>query len=396
MKLFIALLFIAAAWPCRAQELLGLVAGWKMDNTCELSDILNDAPVNGVMVDVSSVANRENVPQSALAFNQNTSYITFGAVEKLKIAGDKSISFWVKPTLTGSTRTGSIFTYGDAINIRYTEQSSQASLNIIFGNTSFLQPVLTANQWQLVTITFEKDFNSTKSKVIYYVDGVLVSQALQNKSSHDFDKTIALIGPINQNTLTNGFRGSLDDLKIFDRVLTSAEVQNLALPVTLEYFKAKKMQRSVQLTWKSSVEDNVSHFQVERSEDGLHFNNMLRVEAGKYMYSVLDNAFKTGVTWYRLKIYDRDGKSNISNAIRISAADAADGEVSVYPNPAVNKIYLIGNSTYSNVVILNSSGKRINARIVSNFIDIGNLPSGLYYVTCSDGERRLSSKFIKQ
>lgn len=397
MRLPVILLLSTITWQCSAQELLGLVAGWKMDNTCQLADILSDAPVNGVMVDVTPVTNRDNVPQSALAFNQNTSYITFGAVDKLKIAGDKSISFWIKPTLTGSTRTGSVFTYGNAINIRYTEQSSQAALNIIFGNTSFLQPVLTANQWQFVTITFQQNFNSTKSKMIYYVDGALISQSIQNKSTHDFDKAIALIGPIDQNTLTNGFRGSLDDIKIFNRVLTDAEVQNLALPVTLEYFKARKMQRNVQLTWKSSVEDNVSHFQVERSGDGFRFDNMLRVEAGKYMYSVLDENFQEGTNWYRLKIIDRDGKSTYSNVIRIAVDDAVDHQIATYPNPASAKIYLVGNSTFNNVTILNSAGRIMKpVRLVSNIIDISHLPPGVYYLRCSDGDKTLSSKFIKQ
>ena len=104
-----------------------------MDSNCELIDVTESSQANGVLVDVILTGNRDNVAQSALEFNLNTSYITFGAVGKLKLTDDKSISFWIKPVLTGSTHTGSIFKYGTGIIIRYQEQSSVPKLNIIFG-----------------------------------------------------------------------------------------------------------------------------------------------------------------------------------------------------------------------------------------------------------------------
>ena len=138
-----------------------------MDSNCELIDVTESSQANGVLVDVILTGNRDNVTQSALEFNLNTSYITFGVVDKLKLTDDKSISFWIKPVLTGSTHTGSIFNFGTGIIIRYQEQSSVPKLNIIFGNTSYLQPNLIANQWQLVTITLKRlQFNKIESGLL--------------------------------------------------------------------------------------------------------------------------------------------------------------------------------------------------------------------------------------
>ena len=124
MRYLFLLLMLFISRTISGQELLGLVGGWKMDSNCELIDVTESSQANGVLVDVILTENRDNVAQSALEFNLNTSYITFGTVGKLKLTDDKSISFWIKPVLTGATHTGSIFNYGTGIIIRYQDQSS--------------------------------------------------------------------------------------------------------------------------------------------------------------------------------------------------------------------------------------------------------------------------------
>ncbi|RYF93109.1 MAG: T9SS type A sorting domain-containing protein [Chitinophagaceae bacterium] len=396
MKYFFLLLLFAIARPSSAQELLGFVSGWKMDSDCQLIDIATSSPVNGALIDVSLTDNRDNKPQTALSFGQSTSYATLGVVNKLKLGGDKSISFWIKPVPTGSNHIGSIFNYGPGFNIRYQETGANVRLVLIFGNTTYQQANLVANQWQFVTITFQKDFNGTRSKAFYYVDGALVSELDQNKSTATFNNVIALIGPQDQNTLTNGFRGSLDHLRIYDRTLTSAEVQNLGLPVTLEYFRGKMSGETVELSWKTQLEENVSHFELERSNDGVVFGKIGRIEAGKYQYLALDNPV-IGMQWYRLKIVDMDGKISYSNIIRISSEDDQQGNFRLYPNPGVDKIQIMGSSAYGKITILNNAGNVVKQKQLSanNTISISDLPAGLYYLIFFDGSKRMSSKFTK-
>ena len=398
MKCLYLLLMLFISGTISAQELLGLVGGWKMDSNCELIDVTESSQANGVLVDVILTGNRDNVEQSALEFNLNTSYITFGVVDKLKLTDDKSISFWIKPVLTGSTHTGSIFNFGTGIIIRYQEQSSVPKLNIIFGNTSYLQPNLIANQWQLVTITFRKDFNSTKSKVVYYVDGIKTTEAEQDKSAHDFNNAIALIGPMDQFTLTNGFRGSLDDLKIYDRTLTDAEVQNLALPVTLEFFRARKVKEMIELSWKSQTEDNVSYFEVQKSNDGIAFQKISHVPAGKYNYIAYDAADNSSIIWYRLRITDRDGKTSYSNIVKVNVNNQELQMIKLYPNPGFKSIHLIGASGYGSITIINNAGMTVQQKqlAANNMVDISGLLPGFYHIIFYDGNKRRTSKFIKR
>jgi hypothetical protein len=150
------------------------------------------------------------------------------------------------------------------------------------------------------------------------VNGIKITEAEQDKSTHDFNNALAMIGPIDQYSLTNGFRGSLDDLKIYDRALTDAEVQNLALPVTLEFFRARKLNEMIELSWKSQTEDNVSYFEVQKSTDGIVFQKVTQLKAGKYNYLAYDVTGNSSKTWYRLKITDRDGKISYSNIVKVN------------------------------------------------------------------------------
>lgn len=68
MKCLLLILLLFISRSASAQELLGLVAGWKMDSNCELIDISESSQANGVLVDVSLTVNSDNVPQSALSF----------------------------------------------------------------------------------------------------------------------------------------------------------------------------------------------------------------------------------------------------------------------------------------------------------------------------------------
>ena len=117
MKYSILGLLIIIAGPLFSQEIMGTVTRWKMDGNCELTDEITQSPAGGVLVDISATSDRDNTANAALAFNANTSYITLGVVEKLKQLSDQSISFWVKPVLSGTNRTGSIFSYGTGIVI---------------------------------------------------------------------------------------------------------------------------------------------------------------------------------------------------------------------------------------------------------------------------------------
>lgn len=398
MKYSILGLLIIIAAPLFSQEIIGTITHWKMDGSCELKDEIMQSPAGGVLVDISSTSDRDNTANAALAFNTTTSYIALGVVEKLKQLSDQSISFWVKPVLSGTNRTGSIFSYGNGIIIQYQEQGASAKLNVIFGGTAYMQVNLQQDNWQQVAITFQKDFSSTKSKAVAYVNGVQVGDVERNKSELNFDNAIALIGPADQNTLTNGFRGSLDDLRIFNRALTSAEVSNLALPVEWLSFNGRLVNKFVELTWRI-LEENVAYFNLQKSTDGINFKNINKIEAGKNNYLIYDlTGIVSRFAWYRLQAVDNDGKTEFSEIIRVSTGTGGSA-LEIFPNPGSKYINIAGVRGNGTLFIINTSGMTIKKKLFSAgaTVDVSALPKGLYYIMFIDASKqKMVSKFIKK
>jgi hypothetical protein len=398
MRYSILLFFFLIYKSVLSQELPGTVARWKMDGNCELIDAIAN-PANGALLDVASTANKDQVLGSAFLFNSNTSYIALGVVEKLKLTGDQSISFWINPVLSGADRTGSIFCYGAGINIQYLEQGSAAKLNIMYGNTSYLQVNLAHGSWQLVAITFQKSFSAATSKVVAYVNGTQVGESERDKRDFDFNNAIAIIGPANQTTLTNGFRGSLDDLRFYNRVLTNEEINKPKSLPTLTSFKGKSVYGLVELAWQRPVEGNVSHFFIQRSLDGIEFENVTKIVAGKFKYSIYDvTGVSSGSIWYRLYAVNASGNMEVLETIRVNADAPDELALVVFPNPASKQLKLAAPLINGNVTIVNGSGMMIRQQRLQtgNNIDVSNLRPGLYYIILFDGSKKRVAKFIKQ
>lgn len=115
-------------------------------------------------------------------------------------------------------------------------------------------------------------------------------------------------------------------------------VVSAPLPVTLLYFTGRYENEQSKLAWETSMEENVDHFAIERSDDGRQYAEIGTVKATgnsstpiKYGYNDTKPVAKSA--WYRLRTVDIDGKSRYSNAIRIVNETRSISVLSVTPNP---------------------------------------------------------------
>lgn len=122
--------------------------------------------------------------------------------------------------------------------------------------------------------------------------------------------------------------------------LYSAIVVNpVILPVTLVRFQAKKQVSSVLLEWITANEDNLDHFELERSSNGSVFEKIGQVSAAglssaQNRYSFTDLHPERTINYYRLKLTDHDGKFSYSNTVIVSS-NQSSGNITgmVIPNP---------------------------------------------------------------
>lgn len=171
------------------------------------------------------------------------------------------------------------------------------------------------------------------------------------------------------------------------------------LPVTLTSFHATCANEKgsfSSIVWNTASESNSSHFVVEKSRDGINWGFVGEKQAAGQSnsdisyYFIDENPFN-GISYYRLRQVDYEGKEWIYGPISVRCEGQIESDISIYPNPNNGKFTIeISNSKADDNATLQLSdltGKIIaSERISLNkgttqfFIDYPSLASGTYFV----------------
>lgn len=184
----------------------------------------------------------------------------------------------------------------------------------------------------------------------------------------------------------------------FDNVVVSSLT---VLPLALEDFSVRKEGNQAILNWETSSELNFSHFELEKSIDAIHFENIAKVEAqgaedfgGNYNW--VDD-LKASLTYYRLKQLDRDGSFSYSKIISLS------GELTIqqapYPNPFKAELFLDLKQTTSVQIISIDGGHQLRLELNAGLNNlqqyIADFPAGLLFITIKTAETAKTYKVQK-
>ena len=165
----------------------------------------------------------------------------------------------------------------------------------------------------------------------------------------------------------------------------------LVLPVGITSFTSMVSGNDIQLSWQTATESNSGYFEIESSTDGNQFNELGIVNAAgnsssNIQYSFEDRNIQSGVHYYRLKQFDKDGKFTYSRIIKqVAFGEKSELSVSVYPNPAINNV-IVTHATSAKGDVLNlynSSGKLLFTKSISpgttqTNVNVSTYPKGTY------------------
>jgi hypothetical protein len=184
---------------------------------------------------------------------------------------------------------------------------------------------------------------------------------------------------------------------------TLSSIQNL--PLTFLSFEANLgLGKKTQLKWITTNEINTSKFIVERSDDGVNFDPIAEVKAnntsGTHQYISSDQNPLKGISYYRLKQMDNDGKYTYSKIVAIDLK--LNKDVVLYPNPVGNSLIFMHPSSLSvaTINLVSANGKlEISISAQPNTsqteIDVSSLNAGAYILNYLGKEEKLVLKFIK-
>lgn len=171
------------------------------------------------------------------------------------------------------------------------------------------------------------------------------------------------------------------------------------LPVKLLSFNVNTNGNAVMLSWATSIEVNFSKFLIQRSVDGLDFEDIGEVEGKGFdiynvvsEYTFVDPAPMNGFNYYRLKAIDLDDSFEYFGvkAVRIAAAK----ELAVYPNPSSGESVTFRTNFHAgesdHVTLVNQLGVEVfngRARATDNTITFPNaLRPGVYMLRYTSGD----------
>ncbi len=176
------------------------------------------------------------------------------------------------------------------------------------------------------------------------------------------------------------------------------------------HFDVVRAGQTTRLNWASNTEFKNDYFVIERSANGVDFENLFEVESlsaeGEVYtsYQDQDTAPMVGMNYYRLKQVYQDGSHRYSVVKQIEF-DVDVSDVSIFPNPATDLVYVAlkefaGQS--ATIQLVNNLGEIVDMVDFKELpeepigFDISNLPSSIYGITIKvDGHKRLTKLFVK-
>ena len=184
------------------------------------------------------------------------------------------------------------------------------------------------------------------------------------------------------------------------------------LPLSLTTFTAQLMNNRTILSWSTDMELNSSHFVIQRSVDGMEYDDAgIVFTQGQgtlhrdYNFSDNINGINAKIIYYRLKLVDLNGKYNFSEVLLVRLISGVDAlNLSIYPNPVETELRVTIPVSWQNksvsYYIYNMQGNLMVQRTRSNAgqtesLLIHDLPAGNYVIRTINGNQTAIKQFIK-
>jgi hypothetical protein len=179
------------------------------------------------------------------------------------------------------------------------------------------------------------------------------------------------------------------------------------LPVRFAALTLRRKGQSVLIAFSNMTEEDVDHYSVERSSDGVAFTSLSKLlptanRGGRADYQYEDGSALQGMNIYRIKAVENDGSTRYSGMEKISLSGLNDA-LQVYPNPAQGQAWMqvkmLPAGAYT-MKIINVSGQVVREEVIqhhgglmSKALVLKEFSPGIYTVEIS-GAVRLRKQII--
>ena len=299
---------------------------------------------------------------NALSFDGTNDYVTLAGTTAYDNMGAITISAWINPASTGENGNGRILAKSAGTNLPsmgwsfYLTNEVTNGIKFAVDHTSAhlehasVANAITLNQWQFVAVTW--DGSATAANAHIYVNGNEVGYSVADNAvgtrASDIGKAL-YIG--NNPALSRTFKGNIDDVKVYNRVLSASEITNLysnggnggavipppvsdttapSVPTNLQASVVSTSQ--INLSWTASTDNTaVTGYNIYR-------NGTKIATATSTSYS---NTGLTASTTYSYTVSAYDAAGNTSAQTTAVSAKTNDNQVGTWWKPTIGTSWQI-------------------------------------------------------
>jgi len=273
----------------------------------------------------------------------------------------------------------------------------------------------TGNRRSVTTIDFEITNSTTEINLTYtfsgsggFTESLVIIRRLNDNSETSINLTNGTSTNLNlySNSLTNGnyvieFRVSASSSRSLIIGNFSTDATPSILPVTYSALSAKQILGSVQVSWTTSMEENNSHFDIERSVDGSNWE-MIGSENGvgfsteEVSYTFTDYSPAQGTNIYRLKQVDFDGQYSYSKVMVVLVNNGmAEETIQLFPNPSKGIVNIKGIES-PKVTVFNTAGTALYVSQNQTTLNLDFLQLGVYFLQIESQDGTVTKhRFLK-
>lgn len=327
-------------------------------------------------------------------------------------------------TTTGINSTKSLQVVPLSGNGQGTDNNAQIVtpyINLIAGTTLTVEFRLTSKLTGSNTRTIQ--FSSVDiNGIVTPLPGATLTLNATNTSSNPVFKQQVAISRTGVEKLVIDFNatGDVSNHIYVDNLLYASTFNNTGLyfcvaasplPVKLMNFQGAINSNKARLQWSVADNETGNFFQVLRSADGRNFTEagtvFINGKVGAESYTFADSHELDAVTYYKLKIVNKDGSVSYSNIIALkSAAPESRSALTILQNPVTSTLnfnYTSSTATQSTVTIYSTTGvkvysSRLNSSKGTSTVSLNldsHLAAGTYLLEVANGVERSVARMVK-
>ena len=129
--------------------------------------------------------------------------------------------------------------------------------------------------------------------------------------------------------------GSIALINLAQSSNTISKVPTFPMPVTFIKFTAIPQPNGNEIKWETANEINITHYEIEKSTDGIHFSSICSVSSAKYLsdsYKYIDYGGSNQSCYYRIAGVEKSENKMYSSILFVKEV-TDNGSFNIFPNP---------------------------------------------------------------